>query len=119
RQAMLLQRVALERPDALTAEEALWLATRGGAAVLGRDDIGQLAPGKAADFAAWRLDRLEYAGARHDPMAALIFCQPRPADLVVVHGRVVVQEGRLLTVEEERLIERHNRIARRIVRGEP
>lgn len=119
RQAMLLQRVALERPDALTAEEALWLATRGGAAVLGRDDIGQLAPGKAADFAAWRLDRLDYAGALHDPMAALVFCQPRPADLVVVHGRVVVQEGRLLTVEEERLIERHNRIARRIVRGEP
>lgn len=119
RQAMLLQRVALERPDALTAEEALGLATRGGAAVLGRDDIGQLAPGKAADFAAWRLDRLDYAGALHDPMAALVFCQPRPADLVVVHGRVVVQEGRLLTVEEERLIERHNRIARRIVRGEP
>ena len=119
RQAMLLQRVALERPDALTAEEALWLATRGGAAVLGRDDIGQLALGKAADFAAWRLDRLDYAGALHDPMAALVFCQPRPADLVVVHGRVVVQEGRLLTVEEERLIERHNRIARRIVRGEP
>lgn len=119
RQAMLLQRVAIERPDALTAEEALWLATRGGAAVLGRDDIGQLAPGKAADFAAWPLDRLDYAGALHDPMAALVFCQPRPADLVVVHGRVVVQEGRLLTVEEERLIERHNRIARRIVRGEP
>lgn len=118
RQAMLLQRVALERPDALTAEEALWLATRGGAAVLGRDDIGQLAPGKAADFAAWRLDRLDYAGALHDPMAALVFCQPRPADLVVVHGRVIIQDGALLTVEEGRLIERHNRIARRIVRGD-
>ncbi len=118
RQAMLLQRVALERPDALTAEEALWLATRGGAAVLGRDDIGQLAPGKAADFAAWRLDRLDYAGALHDPMAALVFCQPRPADLVVVHGRVIIQDGALLTVEEGRLIEQHNRIARRIVRGD-
>jgi len=118
RQAMLLQRVALERPDALTAEEALWLATRGGAAVLGREDIGQLAPGKAADFAAWRLDRLDYAGALHDPLAALVFCQPRPADLVVVHGRVIVQDGALLTVDEGRLIERHNRIARRIVRGE-
>ncbi len=118
RQAMLLQRVALERPDALTAEEALWLATRGGAAVLGRNDIGQLAPGKAADFAAWRLDRLDYAGALHDPVAALVFCQPRPADLVVVHGKVLIQEGTLLTVEEGRLIERHNQIARRIVRGE-
>jgi len=118
RQAMLLQRVALERPDALTAEEALWLATRGGAAVLGRDDIGQLAPGKAADFAAWRLDRLDYAGALHDPVAALVFCQPRPADWVVVQGRVIVQEGHLLPVEEGRLIEQHNRIAWRIVRGE-
>ncbi len=118
RQAMLLQRVALERPDALTAEEALWLATRGGAAVLGRDDIGQLAPGKAADFAAWRLDRLDYAGALHDPMAALVFCQPRPADLVVVHGKVIIQDGALRTVDEGHLIERQNRIARRIVRGE-
>ncbi|WP_376788690.1 8-oxoguanine deaminase [Thermoflexus sp.] len=118
RQAMLLQRVALERPDALTAEEALWLATRGGAAVLGRDDIGQLSPGKAADFAGWRLDRLDYAGALHDPVAALVFCQPRPADLVVVHGKVIIEDGALLPVEEGRLIERHNQIARRIVRGE-
>ncbi len=118
RQAMLLQRVALERPDALTAEEALWLATRGGAAVLGRDDIGQLSPGKAADFAAWRLDRLDYAGALHDPMAALVFCHPRPADLVVVQGKTIIEDGVLLTVEEGRLIERHNQIARRMVRGE-
>jgi 8-oxoguanine deaminase len=118
RQSMLLQRVA-GGPDAMTAAAALRLATRGGAAVLGRDDVGQLAPGMAADFIGYRLDTLELAGgAVHDPMAALVFCQPARVDLSVIDGRVRVDDGRLLDVDLEALVERHNRIARALVRGE-
>ena len=117
RMAMLLQRVT-GNPRGLTAREALYLATRGGAAVLGRDDIGQLAPGFAADFIGFRLDRLDYAGALHDPVAALVFCTPQRVDLSVIHGRVVVEEGHLLTVDLGPIVERHNRIARQMVRGE-
>jgi len=114
RMALLLQRVS-GTPAGLSAREALWLATRGGAAVLGRDDIGQLAPGKAADFIGFRLDRLDYAGALHDPMAALVFCTPQRVDLSVINGQVVVEEGQLLTVDLGPVIERHNRIARELV----
>ncbi len=114
RQALLLQRVA-GGPAALSARQALWLATRGGAQVLGRDDIGQLAPGKAADCIGIRLERLDYAGALHDPLAALVFCAPQRVDLSVINGRVVVEDGRLLTVELGPLVERHNRIARKLV----
>jgi 8-oxoguanine deaminase len=114
RQALLLQRVSGD-PAGLSAREALWLATRGGAAVLGRDDIGQLAPGKAADFIGLRLDRLDYAGALHDPLAALVFCAPQRVDLSVINGRVVVEDGHLLTVDLGPLIERHNRIGRELV----
>jgi cytosine/adenosine deaminase-related metal-dependent hydrolase len=117
RLAMLLQRVT-GAPDSLTAEEALWIATRGGAEVLGRDDIGQLAPGKAADFVGLRLDALGYAGgAVHDPLAATIFCQPQGVDLSVINGRVVVEDGTLCTAEVPTLVERHNAIARRLVAG--
>ncbi len=114
RMALLLQRVS-GNPAGLSAREALWLATRGGAAVLGRDDIGQLAPGKAADFIGFRLDRVDYAGALHDPMAALVFCTPQRVDLSVINGKVVVEEGRLLTVDLGPVVERHNRIARELV----
>jgi len=116
RMALLLQRV-LGRPAGLSAREALWLATRGGAAVLGRDDIGQLARGKAADFIGFRLDRLDYAGALHDPLAALVFCSPQRVDLAVVNGRMVVQDGQLLPLELGPLIERHNAIAHALVSG--
>ncbi len=117
RLALLLQRVR-GNPAGLTAEESLWLATRGGAEVLGRDDIGALSPGMAADFIGLRLDTLGYAGgAVHDPLAATVFCQPQNVELSVINGRVVVEEGQLLTVDLPPLIERHNRIARRLVRG--
>jgi len=111
RQALLLQRVSGD-PAGLSAREALWMATRGGAQVLGRDDIGQLAPGKAADFIGLRLDRLDYAGALHDPLAALVFCAPQRVDLSVINGRVAIEDGRLLTVDLGPVIERHNRTAR-------
>jgi 8-oxoguanine deaminase len=113
--ALLLQRV-LGNPAGLTAEEALWIATRGGAEVLGRDDIGQLAPGKAADIIGLRLDSLAYAGAApHDPLAATVMCAPQTIDLAIINGRVIVQDRALLTVELPPLIERHNHIAWELV----
>ena len=118
RQALLLQRVA-GNPAALSAREALWLATRGGAAVLGRDDIGSLAPGMAADFIGYRLDTLTLAGgATHDALAALVFCSPQMVDLSVIDGRVRVEHGQLVDIDVPRLVERHNEIARALVRGE-
>ncbi len=118
RQALLLQRVRYGS-DSISAEDVLEMATRGGARVLGRDDIGSLAPGKAADFIGIRLERLEYAGASiHDPVASLVFCSPVKVDLAVVNGRIVVEEGKLLTVDVEEIVRKHNAIARKMVRGE-
>ena len=116
RQALLLQRVKGD-PAALNAEEALEIATRGGAAVLGRDDIGALAPGMAADFIAFDLERLDYAGAMHDPLAALVFCTPQRVDLSVINGRVRVQDGHIVDLGLEPLIRRHNEISLEMVGG--
>jgi cytosine/adenosine deaminase-related metal-dependent hydrolase len=116
RQAMLLQRVGLG-PSAMTARQALELATIGGARVLGRDDIGSLAPGMAADIAAFDLRGIASAGALHDPVASLVFCAPAVAAWVVVNGRVVVREGRLETVDLRSVVERHNRLSARLVSG--
>jgi cytosine/adenosine deaminase-related metal-dependent hydrolase len=99
----------------MTAREALHLGTRGGAAVLGRTDIGSLEPGKCADFFAVNLNRLEFAGAQHDPVSAVVFCQPVRVDYTVVGGEFVVKEGQLVTVDEGKLIEKHNRAARRLL----
>lgn len=112
RQALLLHRVGGD-PKGLTALQALRLATRGGAEVLGRDDIGQLVPGMAADFVGFSTDTLGMAGgAVHDPLAALVFCQPQGADLSVIDGRVLVQDGELLGVDLPAMVARHNAIAR-------
>ncbi len=125
RQAMLLARLGAGlggasrsgegAPALMTARQALELATIGGAAVLGRSDIGSLEPGKCADFVAFDLDRLDYAGALHDPLAALVFCQPVRADYTVVHGRRIVERGEMVTINIERQIELHNRAARRLL----
>ena len=117
RQALLLQRVG-GGPSALTAREALALATRGGARVLGRDDIGQLAPGMAADIVAFDLADVGFAGAGHDPLAALVFCAPARAALAVIHGRVVIRDGQLATVDLPLLVERHRALARALARAE-
>jgi cytosine/adenosine deaminase-related metal-dependent hydrolase len=118
RQALLLHRVKGD-PAALSARQALRLATRGGAAVLGRDDLGALAPGLAADFIGIRLDTLGFAGgAVHDPLAALVFCRPPNVDLSVINGRIRVQDGRLVDVDLPPVIARHNALARALVRGE-
>ncbi len=114
RQAMLLQRVGGD-PAGLTARQALELATLGGASVLHRDDIGSIEPGKAADLVAINLNRLGYAGALHDPVAAAIFCTPTNVDWSMINGRVVVQDGHLTTIEIGPIIERHNRIARAMI----
>jgi cytosine/adenosine deaminase-related metal-dependent hydrolase len=100
-------------PHAMGAREALEIATLGGARVLGRDDIGALAPGMAADFVAFDLSALGYAGgAVHDPLAALFFCHPQQVDLAVVNGRVLVADGQLLHGDLPLLVEQHNRAAR-------
>jgi 8-oxoguanine deaminase len=115
RQAMLLQRVKLGA-SAMSAEEALWLGTRGGAAVLGRDDIGALAVGLAADFIGVRLDRLAFAGAQADPLAALVFCSPPTVDLSVINGKVVVENGQLLGIDVAATITRHNELAQELLK---
>lgn len=118
RQAMLLQRVG-GNPAGLTPREALELATLGGASVLRRDDIGSLAPGKCADVIAIGLNRVEYAGALHDPVAAAALCAPVGVDWSMINGKVVVENGELLTVDMGPVIERHNTISRALIDGEP
>jgi cytosine/adenosine deaminase-related metal-dependent hydrolase len=123
RQALLISRLSTAlQPEAglpqLTARQALEMATVGGASVLGRSDIGALAAGKCADLIALRLDRLEYAGALHDPVAASVLCAPVKVDFSLVHGRPVVEQGRLTTLDLGPVIEAHNRAARRLVAGE-
>jgi len=110
RQAMLLQRVGFG-PDAMTARQALELATLGGAKVLNRDDIGALAPGMSADIAMFSLDGVGFAGALHDPVAALVFCTPTQVSHSIIDGKVVVRNGVLQTVDLPLVVERHNRLA--------
>jgi cytosine/adenosine deaminase-related metal-dependent hydrolase len=102
-------------PPLITAREVLELGTRGGAAVLGREDIGSLEVGKCADFFAVNLNRLDYAGALHDPLAAVVFCAPQAVDYTVVHGSLVVDSGQLCTVDVPALVEKHNTAARRLL----
>ena len=99
----------LRAPEWMTAREALELATIGGAKVLGRSDIGSLEPGKCADFFSINLHTIDYAGALHDPVAATVFCAPQRARYTVVNGRIVVENGRVVTVDMEPVVEEHNR----------
>jgi 8-oxoguanine deaminase len=111
RQAMLLARVG-HGPAALSARQALRLATVGGAQVLGRNDIGVLAPGMAADLAVWDMNRIEYAGAQHDLVAALLFCTPTRTRHTMVNGRLVVRDGLLTTLDCAALVRDQQRNAR-------
>jgi cytosine/adenosine deaminase-related metal-dependent hydrolase len=122
RQAMLLSRLGitvLSESDVseglLTGREALEMATLGGARVLGRTDIGSLQAGKCADFIAIKLSRLEFAGALHDPVAALVLCQPVLVDYNYVHGRPIVSDGLFKDLDVGMLVEAHNRSATRLV----
>jgi len=111
KQALLLAR-GRDGPRAMTAREALLLGTRGGATVLGREDIGSLEPGKRADFAVWRTDGLELCGA-DDPVAGLVFSAPHRVDRLVVEGEEVVRDGTLVNADEGEIASAHRAQARR------
>ena len=119
RQAMLLQRVGWPGFESSAARfgarEALELATRGGAAVLGRDDIGSLEPGKAADLVAYRVDGIQHAGAGGDLVAGLLTCAPVNAWLTVINGRVVLEQGEITGLDLPDLINQHNQQAQRLL----
>jgi len=126
RQAMLVARLkaglrgaslsGMEIP-LMTARQALEIATRGSASVLGREDIGCLEPGRCADFFAINLNRIDYAGAIHDPVAALVFCAPVRVDYTVVGGEFVVKEGQLVNSDLTELIYKHNHAAKILIEG--
>jgi cytosine/adenosine deaminase-related metal-dependent hydrolase len=111
KQALLVAR-ARGGPKAMTVRDALRLGTRGGAAVLGRDDIGQLAPGKRADFAVWRTDGLALGGAS-DPVAGLVFAGPHRVDRLYVGGEEVVRDGQLVRGDEREIAREQRRQAER------
>ena len=113
KQALLVAR-ARGGPKAMTAREALRLGTRGGAAVLGRDDIGQLSPGKRADVAVWRTNGLELGGA-DDLVAGLVFSGPHRVDRLYVNGEEVVRDGHLARAEESEIAKEHRVQAERFV----
>lgn len=115
RHALLLNRLAVApgigAGPQMTARQALELATLGSARLLGRDDVGLLAPGYAADFIAIDLDRVELAGALHDPVAAVVLCAPAGVDRSWVGGEPLVVDSRVIGVDEESLVARHNHLA--------
>ncbi len=116
RQAMLLQRVKYGA-GAMTARQALEIATVGGATVLNRKDIGRIAPGMAADFAIFDLNDLAFAGTLHDPVAALALCGPTAPLHTVVNGRFIVRDRQLTTIDLGKLVHRHNRLAANLIDG--
>lgn len=125
RQALLLSRVGSAiTPETdpgdglLTARQVLEMATIGGAAVLGRKDIGALAPGMCADLIGLDLDQVGYAGGLHDPVAAAVLCSPANVAFSYVHGQPVVEAGRVIGVDLDVLVEKHNRAANALVRGD-
>jgi cytosine/adenosine deaminase-related metal-dependent hydrolase len=99
----------------MTPRDALSLATRGGAQVLGRSDIGHIAVGMCADLALFDLDTLGFAGgAVHDPVGALLLCASPQADYTIINGRVVVRNGQLTTLDLGPIVKRHNALALRL-----
>jgi cytosine/adenosine deaminase-related metal-dependent hydrolase len=115
RLALLLQRVQ-GGAAAMDAEETLAIATRGGARLLGREELGSLAPGQAADFIGVDTRRRELAGAQSDPVAALVFCVVPTVDLSVIDGRVRVRDGELLGFDWPSAVREHNRQASELLR---
>jgi cytosine/adenosine deaminase-related metal-dependent hydrolase len=122
RNALLLSR--LREPEyRLSADEVLWMATVGGAKALGRDDIGEIKPGKCADITMISMDRLEYSGAQHDPASAIILCvSMSPVDWIIVNGEIVMEKGKLRDLgsgnyfNEKDLVNRHQEISNKLIR---
>ncbi|MCP5000257.1 MAG: 8-oxoguanine deaminase [Hyphomicrobiales bacterium] len=114
---LLSQSHPLRADEWMTARQALELATLGGAAVIGRDDIGSLEEGKCADFFTLDLNTIAYAGALHDPVAAVLFCAPQSARHTVINGRVVVEDGEVSTLDMAPVVEAHNRYSRQMAEG--
>ncbi|MDW7754724.1 MAG: 8-oxoguanine deaminase [Brevefilum sp.] len=127
RLAMLLSRVGAglsgasrsneDAPPLMSARQALEMATRGGARVLGREDIGSLEVGKCADLIAIDLNRVDYAGALHDPVAAALFCSPQKVDLNIVGGKIIVKDGQMTNLDVDQLVKKHNQAAERLLNG--
>jgi len=118
RQALLAHRPGQPPERWITAEEVLWMATRGGARCLGRDDVGSLEPGKAADLILVETRRLSYAGAASDLLAALVFSPfPEPVDTVLVNGKIVVEGGQLVGVDVEKLVAEADLVSDRLLRS--
>ena len=114
RAALLLARVSASNPAALSSRAALELATLGGARVLGRDDIGHLAPGMSADFISIDVDRPQLAGAHQDLVAALVLCDVGSVDHSFINGKRVVDRGRLVASELQSLVDKTNAASRRM-----
>lgn len=110
RQAMLLQRINYDE-ESITANDVLRAGTVGGARALGREDIGKLEPGMAADLIGIELDKVDYAGAQHDPLAGLVFCHPPKVDWSIINGEVVVDSGEFLPLDLDKLVRRQNELA--------
>lgn len=127
RLAMLLSRVGAglsgasrsneDAPPLMSARQVLEMATRGGARVLGREDIGSLEVGKCADLIAIDLNRVDYAGALHDPVAAALFCTPQKVDLNIVGGKIIVKDGQMTKLDVDQLVKKHNKAAERLLNG--
>ena len=114
RQTMLLQRVN-SKASTMTAREALKVATKGGASVLNRDDIGMLVPGYAADITAFKRDNVDFSGSDWDPVASLVFCGPSKANYTIINGKIVVSEGQLTSIPMEKLVHEHSKLSRDLI----
>ena len=114
RQTMLLQRVN-SKASTMTAREALRVATKGGASVLNRDDIGMLVPGYAADITAFKRDNVDFSGSDWDPVASLVFCGPSKANYTIINGKIVVSEGQLTSIPMEKLVHEHSKLSRDLI----
>ncbi len=119
RQTMLLQRVGWpgfeSNAGRFSARDSLELATLGGASVLGRNDIGSLEPGKAADLVAFRVDDLNHAGGQSDLIASLLTCTPGQTWLSIINGRVIVENGLIPGLDLDSLVVRHNELSRQLL----
>lgn len=113
--ALLVHRVGTG-VEAMPPRRVLEMATRGGATILGQPEIGHIAPGAAADLAMFRLDRIDYAGAMSDPASAILFCGSGPrTEMTMVNGRIVVEHGKLVDIDEVDLFHRANGLAERML----